>query len=151
MQIVRLTAAHSATAGKLFAMMAEVLGDASLALSEPYLQRLLRSDAFWAVAALNGDEVVGGVTAHSLPMTRGEFSEIFVYDIAVAARCQRQGIGRGLVQALREYAAETGIRSVFVVADNADGHALDFYRALGGKPSSVTLFSFEEPYPKEEE
>jgi len=38
-----------------------------------------------------------------------------------------------------------------VVADNADGHALDFYRALGGKPSSVTLFSFEEPYPKEEE
>jgi aminoglycoside 3-N-acetyltransferase I len=31
---------------------------------------------------------------------------------------------------------------VFVPADNDDQHALDFYRALGGSPSSVTFFTF---------
>jgi len=34
---------------------------------------------------------------------------------------------------------------VFVPADNEDDDALDFYRALGGTPSSVTFFSFSEP------
>jgi len=33
---------------------------------------------------------------------------------------------------------------MFVAADNQDLHALDFYRAMGGEPSPVTIFSFTE-------
>ena len=44
--------------------------------------------------------------------------------------------------ALREAAAAAGITEVFVPADNDDTHALDFYRALGGDPAPVTMFTF---------
>jgi hypothetical protein len=31
---------------------------------------------------------------------------------------------------------------LFLAADNADEHALDFYRRLGGLPTPATLFVF---------
>jgi aminoglycoside 3-N-acetyltransferase I len=43
---------------------------------------------------------------------------------------------------LRDGAAARGIRVLFVPAENDDLHALDFYRALGGTPSQVTVFTF---------
>ena len=69
-------------------------------------------------------------------------SAIFIYDIAVVPAHQRQGVGRALVEALREMPAADGIDVVFVPADNDDTHALDFYRALGGDPAPVTIFTF---------
>jgi aminoglycoside 3-N-acetyltransferase I len=51
------------------------------------------------------------------------------------------GIGRRLVEALRD-AANAIEADVFVPADDEDLHALDFYRALGGEPAPVTIFTF---------
>jgi aminoglycoside 3-N-acetyltransferase I len=118
-------------------------GQHSEPLGEAYLDRLLRRDDFWAIAALTDDgELVGGMTAHSLPMTRAEASEIFIYDIAVRSDHRRKGVGRLLMMQLRREAASIGIEDVFVPADDDDLHALDFYRALGGVPSNVTIFTF---------
>lgn len=122
--------------------MAAVFAEECEQLSDAYVDRLLNRNDFWAIAAFIGDEIIGGVTAHTLPMTRTESSEIFVYDIAVRGDQQRKGIGRQLMMALRQMASDVGIQDVFVPADNDDGHALDFYRALGGVPSPVTFFSF---------
>jgi aminoglycoside 3-N-acetyltransferase I len=43
---------------------------------------------------------------------------------------------------LRDAASAAGVSVVFVAADNEDEHALDFYRALGGVDSPVTVFTF---------
>jgi aminoglycoside 3-N-acetyltransferase I len=91
-----------------------------------------------------GDDIIGGVTAHTLPMTRAESSEIFIYDIAVRDDYQRRGVGRHLMTTLREGAAALGICNVFVPADNDDIHALNFYQALGGVGSPVTFFTFSD-------
>ena len=123
-------------------MMANVFEEESEQLSDGYLDRLLGREDFWAIAAFERDALVGGITAHSLPMTRTESREIFIYDLAVRDDRQRIGVGRHLVTALREAAAVEGIQAVFVAVDNEDDHALDFYRALGGVPSSVTFFTF---------
>jgi aminoglycoside 3-N-acetyltransferase I len=48
------------------------------------------------------------------------------------------------VAALRTEAARAGITVAFVPADNDDTHALDFYRAIGGVPAPVTIFTFGE-------
>jgi hypothetical protein len=40
---------------------------------------------------------------------------------------------------LRAEAALQGIDELFVLADDEDAHPLDFYRAVGGAPSSVTI------------
>ena len=141
-QTSRLTSDNRELAKGLFIMMAEVFAEGSDHLSDDYLDRLLSREDFWAIAAFVGDEIVGGLTAHTLPMTRSESFEIFIYDLAVREDQQRKGIGRQLMTALREAAAIAGIQHVLVAADNDDVHALDFYRAVGGVPSPVTFFTF---------
>jgi aminoglycoside 3-N-acetyltransferase I len=71
-------------------------------------------------------------------------SEIFLYDIAVLSAYRRKGIGRRLLAALRHQASQAGIQELFVAAESADEHALDFYRHLGGKPTPTTMFDFSE-------
>jgi aminoglycoside 3-N-acetyltransferase I len=122
--------------------MAEVFEEPCERLSDGYLDALLNRDTFWLIAALAGDDVVGGLSAHTLAMTRTESAEVFIYDVAVRADWQRRGLGRQLVTVLCATAAEAGIADVFVPAETTDGHALDFYRALGGVPTPVTMFTF---------
>ena len=43
----------------------------------------------------------------------------------------------------RSEARAHGIARVFVAADDADAHALEFYRAVGGVASPVTMFVFD--------
>ncbi|MCT7997020.1 GNAT family N-acetyltransferase [Laspinema olomoucense] len=141
-QTKRLTDGDRELARGLFTLMAEVFAEACEPLSDDYLNCLLNRGDFWAIAAFIGDDIVGGITAHTLPMTTSESSEVFIYDIAVRRDYQRQGIGRHLLTALCEAVADVGILEVFVSADNEDIHALDFYQALGGVPSPVTIFTF---------
>ena len=122
--------------------MAGVFGMAAAPLSDSYLARLLVRQDFWALSASVDERIVGGLTAHTLPLTGAEVSEVFIYDIAVVPDYQRRGIGRQLVSKLRAQANACGINVVFVAADNEDAHALDFYQALGGMPAPVTMFTF---------
>lgn len=140
--IRRLTASDRALARRVFFTMTEVFEDPGDPLGDDYLATLLARPDFWAFAAVDGDTVVGGLTAHTLIMTRSESREVFIYDLAVVPERQRQGVGRRLVAALREAAAAEGIQVAFVPADNEDTHALDFYRAIGGVPAPVTIFTF---------
>jgi aminoglycoside 3-N-acetyltransferase I len=138
----RLTVGDHALARAAFVLMADVFDEHSAPLSDSYLERLLARTDFWAFAALRNDVVVGGITAYTLPLTRAESSEVFIYDIAVHPEHQRGGVGRALVTALRSAAAAVGIHDVFVPADNDDTHALDFYQRLGGQAAQVTFFTF---------
>jgi aminoglycoside 3-N-acetyltransferase I len=138
----RLTTKDRDIARDLFSLMSGVFGEEQERLNDSYLERLIASENFWAVAAFSGSELLGGLVAHSLPMTRVESTEIFIYDIAVHEAHQRKGVGRALVAALRECCGAQGIDVVFVPADDEDEHALDFYKAIGGKPSPVTFFTF---------
>lgn len=129
-------------------MMNAVFEEPGEPVSDGYLDGLLGSAAFWAIAALSGDHVVGGLTAHTLPMTRGESSELFIFDVAVHADYRRQGIGRQLIDVLGASAAEAGIETLFVPADKEDEEALEFYRAIGGEPMAVTMFTFAALQPR---
>ncbi len=142
MRVTRLSGGDRAVARRLFTLMAEVFDDECDPLSDAYIDRLLAREEFWAIAAFAGDDVVGGLTAHTLPMTRSESAEIFIFDVAVRADHQRRGIGTLMMTMLCEEAARAGIDIVFVPADGEDEHALDFYRALGGDAAPVTIFTF---------
>lgn len=142
LRLRRLEAADRDVAASLFALMAEVFEEEREALSGGYIDGLLANTAFWVIAAFDGERLVGGLTAHTLPMTRTATSELFIYDIAVRGSDQRQGVGRRLLKELSARAAAAGIADLFVAADDEDAHALDFYRALGGTGSPVTVFEF---------
>jgi aminoglycoside 3-N-acetyltransferase I len=141
-RIARLSIDEIDQARALFSLMAGVFETESTPLRHEYLARLLARSDFWAFAASIDGNLVGGLTAFTLPLTRIEESEVFLFDIAVLPQYQRLGIGRRLVAALRAQASAQGISVLWVPADNEDTHALDFYRALGGDPAPVTIFTF---------
>ncbi len=138
----RLTSSDVEEAGQLFTVMSRIFSEDCNTLSPAYLRQLLGRSEFLAIAAFRGTEIVGGLTAHILPMTRTEAREVFLYDLAVLEERRRKGVGRLLVETLREEASALGIGEIFVAADNGDLHALEFYRRLGGTPAPVTIFSF---------
>ena len=124
-------------------MMAAVYEERVRPLSDDYVDALLARADFWAFAAVEGDEPVGGIIAHVLPMTRSPSRELFVYDVAVREDRQRRGIGRAMLVELVAQAGREGLESVFVAVADEDVHATDFYRAVGGAASPVTMFSFD--------
>lgn len=96
-----------------------------------YLERLLASDYFIAMAALKGDEVVGGLAAYELRKFEQERSEIYIYDLAVAAGNRREGIATELISELKGIAAARGAYVIFVQADLGDAPAIALYSRLG--------------------
>ena len=111
--------------------------------SESQLSKLLSDNDFVVLAAFYENKVVGGLAAYELPMYYSEHSEIFLYDLAVRAEYQRMGIGKRLLQTLREYCVKNGIMEFFVLAHEEDEHAVEFYRSTGGKRENVVNFLYK--------
>ncbi|MEO5989521.1 MAG: AAC(3)-I family aminoglycoside N-acetyltransferase [Candidatus Eisenbacteria bacterium] len=101
--------------------------------SADYLQRLLGGDSFIALAALKGDEVVGGIAAYELNKFEQQRSEIYIYDLAVASGHRREGIATALIEALKHMARGRGAYVIFVQADTGveDEPAVALYTKLG--------------------
>jgi aminoglycoside 3-N-acetyltransferase I len=99
--------------------------------SARYLERLLGSDTFIAIAALESDRVVGGLAAYELRKFEQERSEIYIYDLAVAVAHRRKGIATALIRELQAMAAERGAYVIYVQADSSDPPAIALYSKLG--------------------
>lgn len=106
------------------------------------IKKLLTNPHFVCIIAQIGDKVVGGLTAYELERYDGEGSSMYLYDLAVCASYQRNGIGSRLVRELMEDCRSKGIRDLFVQADAEDRHALAFYKQIGGAPSETFHFTF---------
>jgi aminoglycoside 3-N-acetyltransferase I len=141
--VKRLSSADIAVARQTLAVMLQAFEEEPSVLSDAYLERLLTRQDFWVFSASIGDEVIGGLTAHTLPMTRNESEEVFLYDIAVRESFRRLGAGRMLIDYLRQAARDVGITVVFVPVDEADEEAIEFYRSLQGAESPVRFFVWE--------
>lgn len=96
-----------------------------------YLAGLLARDEFIALAATDGDQVVGGLAAYELRKFEQERSEVYIYDLAVAASHRRRGIATRLIEALRRIARARGAYVVYVQADHGDEPAIALYTKLG--------------------
>jgi aminoglycoside 3-N-acetyltransferase I len=141
--IRRLTRADVAAALALYGLLAETLDAPGAALDAGQAHALLGRTDMWTLAAFDGAQVVGGLTAHVLPMTRAAGVEILVYDLAVAVSHRRRGVGRALLGHLRDQEPGAPVLGVFVFADvEDDAEAGAFYRACGGEASAATMYTF---------
>lgn len=96
-----------------------------------YLRELLASPTFIAVVATKGAQVVGGLAAYELKKFEQARSEIYIYDLAVAAEHRREGIATALIAELQRMAASRGAWVVYVQADLGDDPAIALYSKLG--------------------
>lgn len=108
-----------------------------------HLTSLLNREGVTFLVALSEGKVVGGLTAHDLPSTYFEASEVYIYDLAVAREHQRQGIGKQLLSDLAAHCQKKGASEIFVQADADDLPAIKFYQAAGGVQESVFHFSYD--------
>jgi aminoglycoside 3-N-acetyltransferase I len=111
-----------------------------------YLEQLLGSQHFIALVALKNGEVVGGITAYELKKFERERSEIYLYDLAVAAAHRREGIATALIEALKTLASARGAYVIFVQADLADAPAIALYSKHGIRED---VFHFDIPLEKQ--
>ena len=101
----------------------------------PYLRKLLNSETLIALAALKGNEVVGGLAAYILPKFEQERSEVYIYDLAVAEPHRREGIATALIDELKIISRAYGAYVIFVQADHGDVPAIALYEKLGVRES----------------
>mgnify|MGYP001209317999 CR=1 FL=1 len=132
-------------------LFAEVFGDAESharhAPSSTYLEQLLASDTFIAIAALEDEGVVAGLAAYELRKFEQERSEIYIYDLAVAESHRRQGLATALIETLQDIAAARGAWVIFVQADHGDDPAVALYTKLGTR-EDVMHFDIPVPRPR---
>ena len=97
-----------------------------------YLERLLDDPHFVAVATFAAKgAIVGGLAAYELVKFEQERSEIYIYDLAVAAEHRRQGVATALIKATAAIARARGAHALFVQADYPDAPAVALYSKLG--------------------
>jgi len=82
------------------------------------------------VASLGGD-VMGVITAHAFPSIHHDAPAAWITALVVASAARGRGVGRRLVRAVEEWAAEQGAVRVSVTSgiQRADAHR--FYEGLG--------------------
>ena len=133
----RLTRTDIVLLRQLNALFADVFDDAPsyrrAPPSDDYVERVLARDDVIALAALKDGVVVGGLVAYELPKLERARSEIYIYDLAVAAPCRRQRIATRLVEQVRDLARARGAWIVFVQADRGDEPAIALYTKLGSR------------------
>lgn len=144
MQIKKLGKNDLLIAHTLFMTLQEVFETEQPSLAdEAYLTRLLADEHFICFAAIIDDKVAGGLTAYELPMYHAAYSECYIYDVAVHPDYQRMGVGKQLIAALKGYCHTHNIKTMFVEAQEEDGHAIQFYRSTGADEERVMHFNYD--------
>lgn len=100
---------------------------------DAYLAALLDSDGFIALVAVEAASVIGGLAAYELTKFERARSEIYIYDLAVAAAHRRRGVATALIERLRAIAGARGAHVIFVQADHGDPPAIALYTKLGNR------------------
>jgi len=128
------------------AVFAEAFEDAPTYASAPpstaYLSERLRDPAFIALVAIADGGVAGGLTAYELRKPEQERTELYIFDLAVAAQHRRRGIATRLIEALKAKARQRGCQVIFVQADHDDPPAIALYERLGRR-SAVLHFDID--------
>jgi aminoglycoside 3-N-acetyltransferase I len=135
--VKRLSAEDIGPMRALNALFAEAFEDPEHYSAKPpdnaWLARHLADPKTIALVAEQGDEVIGGLVAYELPKLEQARSEIYIYDLAVAAAQQRNGVATALIDALKLIARDCGAWVIYVQADYGDDPAIALYTKLGAR------------------
>lgn len=110
--------------------------------SEEYLVSVLKNSSSVVLGVFEEARIIGGVVAFVMTPIHGT-RELYIYDIAVEPEFQRQGIGKQIMEALKQEARVRDVGTIFVEAESEDAGAVKFYRAIGGEEVAVNHFNFK--------
>jgi aminoglycoside 3-N-acetyltransferase I len=132
----RLGPADLALMDELLSMFGEAFEDmasyrGSRAQAPPTCESCSATRALSLSSPSRAKAVVGGLAAYELQKFEQERSEIYIYDLAVAADHRREGVATALIETLKVIAAARGAYVIYVQADLGDEPAIALYSKLG--------------------
>lgn len=98
---------------------------------DDWLRDLLVDRSFIALAACQGEKVIGGLAAYVLTKYESPRREIYIYDLAVDEIHRRRGVATGIIRRLQQIARDRDAWVIFVQADYIDPPAIALYESLG--------------------
>lgn len=150
----RLTPADIGLCRKLNALFGEAFAEpetyGGVPPDDAYLRDLLGKEHIFALVALAGEEVLGGLVAYELDKFERARRETYIYDLAVGEEHRRQGIATALIGHLREIAARRGAWVIYVQADHGDDPAIALYESLGTREEVLHFDIAVEPAARRE-
>ena len=143
LNILRLQENDVERLAELVELLNEVFEEPNKVASKGQLKKLLTKADFHAIVAIKEDKVIGGLTAYEIERYYTDKKELYIYDIAVKTELHNQGIGKELIDYLKDYSIKNGIEGIFVEAHSEDEQAVKFYESTFGKSEKVDHFNFE--------
>ena len=114
----------------------EVVGASHLfdgPVKEAATRRFLEEEGNHLLIAYEEDQPAGFVSGVEVTHP-DKGTEMFLYELGVDERFQRRGVGRALVERLREVARQRGCYGMWVVTDDQNAAALATYEGSGAQP-----------------
>lgn len=108
--------------------------------SDEYVRKLLKRDDFHVIVALENGQLIGGLTAYEMQMFKRETTEMFLYEIEVAEEHRQKGIGKALIEYLKEICLEKGIVEMFVGTEKDNIPARKLYVSTGGETDEDSVW-----------
>ncbi len=107
-----------------------------------HLQKLLENADFFVFVALLNKNIIGGMTCYIMHQYYSKSPLVYLFDLAVKTKYQRQGTGKMLIDANNNYCKTIDAEVVMVQADELDGYAIDFYQSTGAIGQKVIHFDY---------
>lgn len=114
-------------------------GNRALPSAEYTAEMMARND-FHVIVALENNRLIGGLTAYEMKMFKRETTEMFLYEIEVEAFHRQQGVGKALIEFLKQICREKGIVEMFVGTEKDNSAARALYAATGGKADEHSVW-----------
>lgn len=121
--------------GELFAIEADFQPDP--VRQHHGLSLLLETPSARVWVAEEEERVVGMITLQILVSTAEGGPVGLIEDVVVTKAWRGRGLGRELLAAAEDWAAENGLKRLQLLADRNNGPALDFYRRRGWRSTNL--------------
>jgi len=119
--------------------MDEVVG---VSVDPVYMRAFLADDRHYFIVASVEDEPAGYVFGYRLSRFDGGPPQVFLYEIGVVEHYRRKGIGRALVEELKDVAKADGCGKMLVPTNRSNEAAMALYRAAGGEEGATDATAF---------
>lgn len=88
------------------------------------------------IAYLDG-EAAGFALAHELPRLDGAGPKLLLYEIGTAPELRRRGVGRSLIEAMKDLGRSLGASGLFAITEEENRAAMALYEGTGAVRKSA--------------
>ncbi len=106
-------------------------------LTIEYLQDFLKNNRHYLLAALDDNTPIGFILAYRLQRVDRDQNMMFFYEINVAEKYRKKGVGIALINKLKEMCKQENIFKMFVLTNRSNTAAYNLYKKTGGIPDTA--------------